>query len=105
MRGQEAPSRRRWWRRLGDWPGATPRSGRKRSLRQIAEELPGAAAQREAADRHAANVLPIVREIQAAGITGVREIAKALNARGVRTVRGGEWHHSTVRNLLARERQ
>jgi hypothetical protein len=25
-----------------------------------------------------------------------------LNARGIRTARGGEWHHSTVRNLLAR---
>ena len=37
-----------------------------------------------------ANVLPIVREIQATGIRSAREIAKALNARGVRTARGGE---------------
>jgi DNA invertase Pin-like site-specific DNA recombinase len=66
-------------------------------------QVKGAAANREAADKHAANVLPIVREIQAAGITSARDIAKALNARGIRTARGGEWHHSTVRNLLARE--
>ncbi len=66
-------------------------------------QVKGAAANREAADRHAKNVLPIVREVQAAGITSARDIAKALNARGIRTARGGEWHHSTVRNLLARE--
>jgi hypothetical protein len=27
---------------------------------------------------------------------------RGLNDRGVRTARGGEWHDSTVRNLLAR---
>jgi DNA invertase Pin-like site-specific DNA recombinase len=62
----------------------------------------GAAANREAADAFAANVLPVVRELQAAGVTTARAIAEALNARGIRTARGGEWHHSTVRNLLAR---
>jgi len=62
----------------------------------------GAAANREAADAFAANVLPVVRELQTAGITTVRGIAEALNARGIRTARVGEWHHSTVRNLLAR---
>jgi hypothetical protein len=47
-------------------------------------------------------VVPVVRELQAAGVTTTRAIAEALNARGIRTARGGEWHHSTVRNLLAR---
>ena len=50
----------------------------------------------------AANVLPIVRQIQASGVTTFRAIAAALNNRGVRTARGGVWHDSTVRNLLAR---
>jgi hypothetical protein len=45
---------------------------------------------------------PVVRELQAAGTTTTRAIAAALNARGIRTARGGEWHDSTVRNLLAR---
>jgi DNA invertase Pin-like site-specific DNA recombinase len=63
----------------------------------------GQAANREAADTFAANVLPVVRQLQAAGVTGVRAIARALNDRGVRTARGGNWHDSTVRNLLARE--
>ena len=51
----------------------------------------------------AANVLPVVRQIQAAGATTHRAIAEALNARGIRTARGGQWHVSTVQNLLARE--
>jgi DNA invertase Pin-like site-specific DNA recombinase len=54
------------------------------------------------ADRHAANVLPIIREIQRAGATSLRAIAQALNARGVATARGGKWQAMTVSNLLAR---
>lgn len=62
----------------------------------------GAGANRAAADVFAANVLPMVRHIQDTGATTLRAIAAALNERGVRTARGGEWHDSTVRNLLAR---
>jgi len=62
----------------------------------------GAAATKVVADAFAANVLPVVRDLQAAGLTATRAIAEALNARGIRTARGGQWHHSTVRNLLAR---
>jgi DNA invertase Pin-like site-specific DNA recombinase len=62
----------------------------------------GAEALSKGADALAANVLPIVRQIQAAGAATPRAIAVALNARGVRTARGGAWHDSTVRNLLAR---
>jgi DNA invertase Pin-like site-specific DNA recombinase len=62
----------------------------------------GVAANREAADAFASNVLPIVRQIQAAGVITFRAIAAALNDRAVRTARGGDWHDSTVRNLLAR---
>jgi hypothetical protein len=62
----------------------------------------GHAANREAADAFAANVLPIVRQIQAGGLTTTRAVADALNACGVRTARGGAWHNSTVRNRPAR---
>jgi DNA invertase Pin-like site-specific DNA recombinase len=55
------------------------------------------------ADQHAANVLPIVRAIQRAGATTLREVAAALNARGIGTARGGQWHATTVRNLIGRE--
>ena len=60
------------------------------------------AAHRAAADQFASNILPIVREIQAAGRTTLREIAASLNGRGVRTARGGQWGASAVRNLLMR---
>jgi DNA invertase Pin-like site-specific DNA recombinase len=61
-----------------------------------------ASANRAGADGFAANVLPVVREIQASGATTLRAIAEALNARGIRTARGGAWHSSTVGNLRAR---
>ena len=54
------------------------------------------------ADRHAANVLPIIREIQRAGAKSLRAIAEALNARGVATARCGRWQGMTVSNVLAR---
>ena len=54
------------------------------------------------ADRHAANVLPIIREAQKVGATSLREIAAALNARGVATARGGQWHAKSVANVLER---
>ena len=50
----------------------------------------------------AMNLLPLVLQIQASGATTLRAIAEALNARGIRTARGGAWHSSTVGNLLAR---
>jgi DNA invertase Pin-like site-specific DNA recombinase len=62
----------------------------------------GAKAGKARADRHAGSVLPVVREIQAAGSKSLAGIAAALNARGIGTARGGEWHPTTVRNLLAR---
>src|SRR6476620_4582918 len=61
-----------------------------------------AIANETAADQHAANVLPIIRQIKRAGATTLREIANALNARGVQTARGGQWYATTVSNVLAR---
>ncbi len=55
-----------------------------------------------AADDFAANVLPVVRQMQATGATTLAAIAAALNTRGIPTARGGAWHAMTVRNLLAR---
>jgi hypothetical protein len=54
------------------------------------------------ADRFAANVLPIIREAQKAGAATLREIASALNARGVATARGGHWYAKSVANILER---
>jgi DNA invertase Pin-like site-specific DNA recombinase len=50
------------------------------------------------ADRFAANVLPVIRAIEAAGIVSLRGIAAALDARGIPSARGGSWQVSNVRN-------
>jgi len=67
-----------------------------------AAQAMGAAANAAGAEAFAANVLPVIRQIQASGAKTARAIAEALNARGIRTARGGAWYDSTVRNLLAR---
>ncbi len=54
------------------------------------------------ADRQAANVLPIIREIQKTGASTLRDVADALNARGIPTSRGGKWYATSVRNVLSR---
>ena len=54
------------------------------------------------ADRYAANVLPIIREAQKAGARTLREIAEALNARGIPTARGCQWYAQSVANVLQR---
>ena len=54
------------------------------------------------ADRHAANVLPIIREIRRSGATSLHQIVDALNARGISTPRGGAWYAKSVSNVLAR---
>jgi hypothetical protein len=65
--------------------------------REVALEAIGASA-----DAHSANVLPIIQAVRKAGARTLREIAEALNARGVQTARGGQWYATTVRNVLAR---
>jgi DNA invertase Pin-like site-specific DNA recombinase len=54
------------------------------------------------ATTRASNVLPIVDAIRASGIATLSGIAEALNNRGIGTARGGQWHASSVKNLLAR---
>lgn len=49
----------------------------------------------------AAQVRGIVEEIRAAGLTSLRQIAAALNARGVESPRGGRWYAASVRSVLA----
>jgi DNA invertase Pin-like site-specific DNA recombinase len=57
---------------------------------------------RAGADRHARDVLPVIEDIQTAGVTTLKGIAAELNARGILTARGGQWYATTVRNLLGR---
>jgi DNA invertase Pin-like site-specific DNA recombinase len=76
--------------------------GNPSNIDEAAEK--GRKAQQVAADQFAANVLPVIESIRAAGARSFEAIAKALNTRGIRTARGGQWHSTTVRNLLSRRR-
>jgi DNA invertase Pin-like site-specific DNA recombinase len=60
----------------------------------------GTAAVKANARRFAANVLPIIEEIERAGITSHNAIATKLNERNVRTARGGKWTHVQVGAVL-----
>lgn len=62
----------------------------------------GAATNRATFDAFAASVSPTILEIQAAGVTSLRAIARALNDRSVRTARGGPWNGRMVRSILRR---
>ena len=54
----------------------------------------------EKAKRFADSVLPIIKELQAQGVTSYKGIARALNARGVSTSNNRRWHGTTVRNII-----
>jgi len=54
------------------------------------------------ADAHAANLVTVIAAMRAEGIATLGGLASALNQRGMLTPRGGRWHKSSVRNLLAR---
>jgi hypothetical protein len=60
------------------------------------------AAQIRNADARAADLLPVIDDIRAEGAVSLRQIARGLTARGIRSARGSDWTATAVRNLLAR---
>ncbi len=62
----------------------------------------GLATVKASADVFAANVMPVIRAIQASGVTTTTGIADVLNERGIRTARGGQWHPARVGQVLKR---
>ena len=52
---------------------------------------------------HRREIMAAVVEIQAAGLTSYTAIAGALNARGIKTRRGGVWHPASVRRIMLEE--
>jgi hypothetical protein len=75
---------------------------RSQTGREIMPKNPTNEARQAGADKRAADLAPIVKELHAAGVTSLRAIAAALDERGIPTATGGRWHHSQVRRLLAR---
>jgi hypothetical protein len=62
----------------------------------------GAASSKAAADQFAANILPVIREIQAGGAKSANAIAAVLNKRGIATARSRKWTHVQVAAVLTR---
>ena len=62
----------------------------------------GAARTAERARRFAENVAPLIHQVQASGVRSLRGVAAVLNARGVRSARGGRWAATQVGAVLAR---
>jgi hypothetical protein len=58
------------------------------------------AVNRQRAAQFAADVLPIIRDIEGSGVVGYSAIARELNARGIHSARGGVWHATVVRNIM-----
>jgi hypothetical protein len=56
------------------------------------------------ADAFADSVAPAIRKAQAAGATSLRDIAAALNGRGIATARSRKWEATSVANVLKRLR-
>lgn len=54
------------------------------------------------ADAHAADLADVLTDIRAQGHETLRAMAAELNRRGILTRRGGQWHVSSVRNLIRR---
>jgi len=75
-----------------------------RAGKQLAASQKGVAINVAKADQYAANLLPIIQQIEASGLS-LRAIAMALNDRGIKTARCGRWYATTVRNILARQQQ
>ena len=56
------------------------------------------------ADAKAADLAPIIKELQAAGKTSLRAIAEGLNKQGIPTARSGKWSATQVQRVLDRLR-
>lgn len=82
--------------KLGNPNGAAALHRAGRGNGAAVEAVAAAAAQR------AADLAPILAELRAEGFTSLPAIAGQLNARGIKTARGGAWHPSSVANLLRR---
>lgn len=57
---------------------------------------------RAGATKRAEDLRDDIVRLRADGITTLNGIAAALNSEGIETPRGGKWHASSVRNLVAR---
>ncbi|MFC1456969.1 recombinase family protein [Microvirga arabica] len=69
-----------------------------------AGRMNGRAARTRSAKGRAADLAPIIIDLQASGATSLRQIAAGLNERGIRTARGGTWSAVQVQRVMEQVR-
>ena len=74
------------WRTAGDWAAVQKRFLRKGGMTARAHKLAIKALRERTASR-AADLAPVIAELQASGATSLRAIAAGLNAKGIATPR------------------
>ena len=62
----------------------------------------GRGVQTATADQFVSGLMPIVLAIRNAGAITLEAMTQALNQRGIRSARGGQWRASSVASMLAR---
>ncbi len=62
----------------------------------------GRGVQTATADQFVSGLMPRVQVIRSTGAITLEAMTQALNQRGIRSARGGQWRASSVANLLAR---
>jgi DNA invertase Pin-like site-specific DNA recombinase len=95
------------WKLIGERTEAALAAAKRRGVKLGGPRLAAARkasikVRSEVADAFAANVRPIIKEIQASGVSSLRGVARALTARGVPTARGGSWSDVMVTAVLRR---
>ena len=68
-----------------------------------AAQAKGAETNKAEADKFAQSVMPLIRTFQDQGLS-LRSIVAELNNRRIPTARGGEWHVTSVRNVIERSK-
>ena len=80
--------------KLGGYRGTTiTKAMRKAAIAAIEKRV----------DARAADLMPMMAELQAGGATSLRAIAARLNERGIPTARGGKWSAVQVLRVLDRQ--
>ncbi|GEO19244.1 recombinase family protein [Microvirga aerophila] len=80
----------------------TKLGGNRGKIHLVAKKgaLARAAVRSSKAKRRAADIVPIVEDIRVSGAVSLRQIAAALNTRGIRTSRGGAWSAVQVQRVI-----
>jgi hypothetical protein len=62
----------------------------------------GRAVRTKTANGRASDLTPIIDDLSASGAVSLRQIAAGLNARGIKTSRGGKWSAVQVQRVMER---